>query len=138
MRGRWVRVSGVVVAFFFAACGDDDVVTDGGGVDGAMADAAVDGGPRGAVARFDPSDGAAMGFGDVPFPHDLYFGADGKVALDTLPIQGASSAGLDAALEGVRRQTGSARPAGHTSTSTVRSTRRWCRARRRRTRTRRS
>ena len=102
MRGVWgsLRVVVVTCAMVAGACGDDDGGTGGG-------DAGVDAGPAGAIARFAPSDGAAMAFGDVPYPHDLYLGTDGTVDLANLPFTGSSTPALDALLEAVNAQTGS-------------------------------
>ena len=67
--------------------------------------AAADAGAHPAIARFAPSTDP-MGFGDVPFPSDLYLGADGHVSLADLPIETADSAGLDALRVRLERETG--------------------------------
>jgi len=68
-------------------------------------DAPTDAGSSGAVARFSPTAGTAMAFGDVPFPSDLYLGTDGTYDLASLPTT-TRAARIDTLLEAVGRQTG--------------------------------
>lgn len=77
-----MRLTRLVAALLALVGCDAPVVTDAG----------TDAGPTStATLRFAPSDGP-IDFGQVPFPDDLYLGADGRLELGALPGEASAEA----------------------------------------------